>query len=174
MAFGRVGLLGFGGGPAFIPLLQREVEAAGWMSREDFVDALAFGNALPGPIATKMAGHVGHRVAGVAGVVVANLALIVPTVVMMLALASAYLLYRDHPAVAATLTGIRPVVIALLLATVLQFLPAAWGRARDWRANWPTYPLAVVAFAAAAWGGVHPAILIVVGGAVGMALRGRA
>lgn len=58
-------VLGYGGGPASIPLMQEEiVNHYGWLTNEQFADVLAVGNALPGPIATKIAAFVGYEVAG--------------------------------------------------------------------------------------------------------------
>ena len=54
LVFSKVGLLAWGGGPSMIPLMQQEVLAQNWLTPEGFIDALALGNALPGPIATKM------------------------------------------------------------------------------------------------------------------------
>ena len=68
VSFTKVGLFGFGGGPSMIPLIQEEVvDAQAWLTQDEFVDAFAFGNSLPGPIATKIAGYVGYQVAGVGG-----------------------------------------------------------------------------------------------------------
>jgi chromate transporter len=170
-AFGRVGLFGFGGGPSFIPLIQREVEAHGWLTKEDFLEAFAFGNALPGPIATKLAGYVGFRVAGWTGASVALLALTGPSIVAMVALAALYARYQDTDVVAGFLTGLRPVVIALLVLTVLAFVPSAFGSARTWRSQWLPWAIAVGAFAAALTLGVHPGLLILAGGIVGLLAR---
>ncbi|MCK4235643.1 MAG: chromate transporter, partial [Candidatus Krumholzibacteria bacterium] len=64
-SFLRVGLFGFGGGPALIPLIEKEVvDHYGWLTAEEFIDVLAMANALPGPIATKMALCIGLRMGG--------------------------------------------------------------------------------------------------------------
>jgi chromate transporter len=164
LAFAKVGLFGFGGGPAFIPLVQREVEQHGWLTREAFIDALAYGNTLPGPITTKLAGYVGHKVAGWTGAAVALAGLTVPTIVAMIALASAYAAYGDAPGVSAFLTGLRPVVIALLVSVVIMFVPSALLHTTRRRAR---TILSVLAFGLAVGMDVHPAILIVAGGVIG-------
>lgn len=174
VAFAKVGLFGFGGGPSFIPLIQREVEARGWLTREAFLDAFAFGNALPGPIATKLAGYVGYRVAGWIGALVALLALTVPTILAMVGLAALYVEYQDSPWVAGFLTGLRPVVIGLLVYTVVIFAPGALGPLRAWRSNVLRWGLAIAAFVAAVAFGIHPGLLILAGGVAGMTLRRRA
>ena len=174
IAFGKVGLFGFGGGPSFIPLIQREVEARRWLTREAFLDAFAFGNALPGPIATKLAGYVGYRVAGWAGALVALLALTVPTILAMVGLAALYVEYQASPWVAGFLTGLRPVVIGLLVYTVVIFAPGALGPLRAWRSNLLRWGLAIAAFVAAVAFDIHPGLLILAGGVAGVVLRRRA
>lgn len=174
VAFAKVGLFGFGGGPSFIPLIQREVEARGWLTREAFLDAFAFGNSLPGPIATKLAGYVGYRVAGWIGALVALLALTVPTILAMVGLAALYVEYQESPWVAGFLTGLRPVVIGLLVYTVVIFAPGALGPLRAWRSNVLRWGLAIAAFVAAVAFGIHPGLLILAGGVAGMTLRRRA
>lgn len=169
VAFGKVGLFGFGGGPSFIPLIEREVAAHGWLTREDFLDAFAFGNALPGPIATKLSGFVGHRVAGWPGAAVALLALSAPTIVAMVALAALYAQYREATAVEGFLRGLRPVVIALLVLTVTGFAPSALGALRAWRTNAFRWLVFIAAFVAAVALDVHPGLLIVAGGLAGLA-----
>ena len=171
VAFAKVGLFGFGGGPSFIPLIQREVEARRWLSREAFLDAFAFGNALPGPIATKLAGYVGYKVAGWSGALVALLALTVPTILAIVGLAALYVEYQDSPWVEGFLTGLRPVVIGLLVYTVAIFAPGALGPLRSWRDNLLRWGLAVAAFVAAVAFGIHPGLLILAGGVAGVALR---
>lgn len=167
-AFTRAGLLGFGGGPAMIPLIQVEVvDLRGWLSHAEFLDAFAFGNALPGPIATKMAGYVGFQVAGWPGAVAGLAGITAPTIVAIVALASVYRRFRDRDVVQRFLTGVRPVVLALLALVAWDFWPAAmqvdglrWGVAPLW--------LILAAALAASWRTkAHPALLIVLGGVAG-------
>lgn len=169
VSFGRAGLFGFGGGPAMIPLIQAEVVALrGWLTPQEFLDAFAFGNALPGPIATKLAGYVGFLVAGWLGAVVALLALTIPTILAMVALGSVYARYKAHPGVGLFLRGVRASVIALLLLVVWDFAPSALGPPASWFSNWPLWLLALASFAATIKLRVHPAVLILVGGLIGM------
>lgn len=168
-SFAKVGLFGFGGGPSMIPLIQEEVvDVQRWLTKDEFLDAFAFGNALPGPIATKMAGYVGFKVAGWPGAAAGLVGVTVPTILAMIALGGLYLRYRDAPAFEAFLRGVRPVVIALLALVVWEFAPRAFGAPPQWLANWALWGLGLVAFVAAARFGVHPAILIVAGGVVGL------
>jgi chromate transporter len=171
VAFTRVGLFGFGGGPAMIPLIQVEVvDIHGWLSPEEFLDAFAFGNALPGPIATKLAGYTGWQVAGWAGAAVALFGITGPTILMMVGLASLYARFKEHRAVQDFLYGVRPVVIALLALVVWHFAPGALAPLEGWRANLPLSLIAIAATALAWRWDVHPALLIVAGGTVGILL----
>ena len=80
-------ILGYGGGPATIPLVQHEVVAVyGWMTEFEFIEMLAAGNALPGPIATKMAGAIGFGQGGVVGVIVGLIATVVPSLILKIML----------------------------------------------------------------------------------------
>lgn len=170
-SFTKVGLFGFGGGPSMIPLIQEEVvDAQGWLSQEEFLDAFAFGNTLPGPIATKMAGYVGYKVSGVAGATAGVVGVTVPTVIAMIALGTLYFRYRDAPIFENFLKGVRPVVIALLALVVYEFAPRAFGSPSEWLGNWAFWLLAIGAFVLAVRFDVHPALLIVVGGVVGITL----
>jgi len=160
IAFVKVGIFGFGGGPSMIPLIQQEVvEAQGWLTNEEFIDAFAFGSTLPGPIATKMAGYVGYQVAGVPGAVAGLLGVSVPTIIAMILLGALYLRYQKNPAI---------VVIALLALVVYQFVPKALGIPETWLSNWFLWLIAIGAFAASILFNVHPALLIVLGGIVGI------
>lgn len=149
----RIGLFGFGGGPSVIPLVRHEcVERYGWLTDAELLDALAFGNALPGPIAVKLAAHVGMQAGGAVGCVVALAALNVPSIAMMLGLAAVYARYKDAPAVAGAMAGVRPAVVGLLAYT-------AWSLAPGGIRNPTAGLLAVAAFGALVLQ-VHPAIII--------------
>jgi chromate transporter len=169
LSFGKVGLFGFGGGPSMIPLIQEEVVVLqGWLTQDEFLDAFAFGNTLPGPIATKMAGFVGYKVAGGLGATVSLLAITVPTIVAMLLLLGFYLRNRENPAFESFLRGVRPVVIALLFLVVWEFAPRAFGALPTWLSNWSLWLIATASFVLALRFNVHPALLIVAGGFIGI------
>lgn len=149
----RIGLFGFGGGPSVLPLVRAEcVERYRWMSDEEFLDTLALGNALPGPIAVKLAAYVGQRVAGPVGCAVALVALSAPSIAMMLGLGALYLRFRDTPAMTGAMRGVRPAVVGLLAWTVFSLAPDG---VRDWRGGL----LAAGGFVALVLE-VHPAIVM--------------
>ena len=82
ISFSKVGIFAYGGGPSMIPLVQEEVvDVHGWMTIEEFTDALAMGYALPGPIATKMAAYIGYKVAHGPGLLVALFGTVFPSLI---------------------------------------------------------------------------------------------
>jgi len=122
MAFLRIGLLGFGGGPSMIPLVRAEtVTRYQWMNDEEFGDVLAIGNTLPGPIATKMAGTIGYRVGGVLGCINAVLAVIVPCIVAMVVLLGLFTRYRDQRWIQGMSEGVVPVVMVMMAQLTWDF-----------------------------------------------------
>ena len=126
-AFTRIGLLGFGGGPSMIPLIQQEVvKRHGWTNDEEFADILAIANTLPGPIATKMPGYIGFRIAGVAGCVIAVSAVIVPMILAMILLLGVFTRYRDVAWIHGMGQAVVPVVMVMLAQLTLDF----WNKSR--------------------------------------------
>ncbi len=166
-AFIRVGILGYGGGHSIIPFIQVEaVENYKWISMEEFTDTLAMANVLPGPIAVKMSFMVGYKTAGLSGALVCLLGLILPSLTLMLALGTLYLRCKDLPAVEGLLKGVRPVVFALLVLVSYDVLSSSV-------VSWPTAAIAALSICLMAFFNIHPAILMVVGAALGFALWGR-
>ena len=173
VTFARVGLFGFGGGPSMIPLMQTEVvDSRGWMTESDFLDALAVGNALPGPITTKMAALVGYRLAsgysfagGVLGALVGLTGLILPTAVAMVALLALTTRYQNVPAVQKALLGARPAVVALLAWTAVDLAPSGINGSRG-------LLIGLAAFMALTFAKVHPALVIVAAALTGVFIMG--
>lgn len=164
VAFTKLGVLGYGGGPSMIPLIQEEaVERQAWMTEEDFIDALAMGNALPGPIATKMSFFIGYKVAGVVGGLVALFSLLWTSILLMMVLGIFFLRFKDLPYAQAMLKAVRPVVFALLAYTAYTVLTPSIK-------SWHTGLIAVVAFVAVAIFNVHPALTILVAAILGLAV----
>lgn len=122
LAFFIPGILGYGGGPASIPLVEKEVvDRYEWMTTQEFGEVLALGNALPGPIATKMAGYIGYAEGGIGGAVVALFASVAPSLILMVILMVTLLKYKDSPKVKNITKLVRPVIAVLLGAMTLQF-----------------------------------------------------
>jgi chromate transporter len=121
-AFSRLALQGFGG---VIAVAQRElVERLGWMSREDFVDALGAAQVLPGPNVMNLALMIGDRFFGWRGAVAAFLGMMLFPAIIVLGLAALAGHYLELPQVAGALRGMGAVSAGLIVATAVKLLPA--------------------------------------------------
>src|SRR6056297_3084167 len=121
IAFLKTGLFGFGGGQASVPLVQREiVENLGWMTMQEFTDAYALGNSLPGPITTKLAALIGYKTSGILGLLIATLALILPSTIGIVILSSIYYKFKDSDWLSGMMVAVRPVVVMLIAGVVFS------------------------------------------------------
>ncbi|AJY76545.1 chromate transporter [Paenibacillus beijingensis] len=124
---GRTGILGYGGGPSVIPLIRHEaVTRYKWVSDEEFAEILAIANALPGPIATKMAAYLGFRMKGWLGAVVAVCAHILPTSIAIVALLGTLYALKNSKYVAGMIAAVRPVIVVMLGMMAYEFAMKAW------------------------------------------------
>lgn len=118
----RTGVLGYGGGPSVIPLIRYEaVTRYGWLKDEEFGEVLAVANALPGPIATKIAAYLGYREKGWAGAAVALLAHILPSSAAMLLLMSIVQMLSKSPVVAGMIAAVVPVIAVMIGMMAYEF-----------------------------------------------------
>lgn len=126
-AFFISGILSYGGGPSVIPLIKEQVvDRYHWMNNHDFSEMIAAANALPGPIATKMAGYIGYDVASWQGATVALFAAIAPTLVMMIALLGILMKYKNSSYVKNLTAYIRPIIgVLFVLITAAEEVAAS-------------------------------------------------
>lgn len=164
LAFFIPGILGYGGGPASIPLVEKEVvDRYGWMTTQEFGEVLALGNALPGPIATKMAGYIGYAEGGVLGATVALFASVAPSLILMVLLMVTLLKYKDSPKVKNITKLVRPVIAVLLGAMTFQFFMTSI----DSSGTIQTVVLIVVSYWLLEIRKIHPALVILMALAYG-------
>lgn len=161
--FFRIGVFTFGGGYAMIPLVQREViDKKRWIERENFLQLLTLAQSAPGPIALNAAVFVGYKVRGYCGAVAAVLGVVIPSFVIMFAVAMFFAQMRDNRFVNAAFLGMRPAVVALIIAPIagLSKGMGAWNLA------------VAAAVAVGVWHfGLSPVLLILVGAAAGIGLK---
>jgi len=117
--FLRLGVTAFGGPAAHIAMMQQEVvEKRKWMTEQHFLDLIGATNLIPGPNSTEMAIHIGHERAGWKGLIVAGLCFILPAVFITGIFAWLYKQYGQLPKVQPFVYGIKPAIIAVVLAAV--------------------------------------------------------
>ena len=119
-SFLKIGAFTFGGGYAMIPLIQHEViNRRGWLTREEFVELLTIAQAAPGPIALNTAVFVGYKYRGYRGALSAVLGVVIPSFVIILVVAMFFHTMRDNRWVDAAFKGMRPAVVALIVAPII-------------------------------------------------------
>ncbi|WP_174616399.1 chromate transporter [Virgibacillus ihumii] len=134
LAFFIPGILGYGGGPASIPLVENEVvDRYEWMSIQEFSEVLALGNALPGPISTKMAGYIGYEVGGIPGAIIGVFATVAPSLILMIALLGVLYKYKDSPKVQRLTMYVRPVIALLLGLMAWDFFVESYDGIGIWQ-----------------------------------------
>jgi chromate transporter len=172
LVFTRVSLFSWGGGPASLALMQRETTAQGWVTPPEFADAVAVGNALPGPIAPQVSAFVGYKLAGVPGAVAAAGGTVLPATALMLLMVAMFFGVKDSPAVQAMLKAVRPVVVGLLVWTAYDMAATVFGaRQSGWSWSilheWDKAFIAVAAFALLTFTRINPAFIILGAAALG-------
>lgn len=174
--FTRVAMFSWGGGPASLALMQRETTTASWtppgqtepvpwITPDEFADAVALGNAIPGPIAPQVSAYVGYKLAGVPGAVSAAVGTVIPTTLLMLILVAAFFGVKNSPAVKAMLQAVRPVVVGLLLWTAYDMAVSVfgakklgWGQALT--QGWDKLLFVIAAFVLLTFTKINPALVI--------------
>jgi chromate transporter len=171
LVFTRVSLFSWGGGPASLALMQRETTAQGWVTAPEFADAVAVGNALPGPIAPQVSAFVGYKLAGVPGAVAAAGGTVLPATLLMLVMVVLFFGVKDSPAVQAMLKAVRPVVVGLLLWTAYDMAVTVFGGRPSGSLSllheWDKVLITAVAFALLTFTKINPAFIILGAAALG-------
>ena len=113
--FFKIGAFSFGGGYAMIPFFEHEIAAHRWAMAADYVKMIAVAQLIPGPFAVDSAAYIGYKVNGLAGAIVASVALAAPSFLILLLVARYYMQFRSNLYVKIALESVRPAVIALLI-----------------------------------------------------------
>lgn len=166
LTFAKIGAFTFGGGWAMISIIEREVvDKHHWLEKEEFLDLLAVAQSMPGILAVNISVVVGDKLRGLGGAVAAALGTIMPSFLIILAIA-VFLTpeaITSNPTLTAIFKGIRPVVVALILAPVFTSAKSA---GIGWRMAWIPIGVAVLI-----WSKLpvvsNPILWIVIGGVVG-------
>ena len=171
LSFLRTGTFGFGGGQATIPLIQQEVvDKYAWLTEEQFVDYLAMGNTLPGPIATKMSVLIGYDLAGYWGAFAALLGMILPSTIAIVVLFTLFQEHKNAPFVKGMQAAAKPVVVMLIAGVAFSMARSSVFHEVDFSMakTWIVFGLFVVSGAIVLLNelvpgfNVHPALVIVV------------
>ncbi len=119
LEFLKIGAFTFGGGYAMIPIIREAVLSNGWMTEDELLSFIAVAESTPGPIAVNMATFVGSSQGGFLGALLATLGVVLPSFAIILLIASLIKGFLKYRGVEAFLKGVRPTVVAMILATAL-------------------------------------------------------
>ena len=156
LTFFKIGAFTLGGGYAMLTLVEKAVvDQKKWIPNDEFWDIIAVVQSLPGVFAVNTALYVGHRVAGTKGAFAAMLGAIIPSITIILLLATVFHEYREQPVVERIFKGIRPCVVALILAPSLRMIKSA-------KVTWKTAIIPIATVFLIWWCKISPAYVILV------------
>lgn len=162
--FLRLGTIGFGGPIATVGYMQRDlVERRGWIDRQDFLDGVALGQTMPGPLAAQVAMWVGYLRLGALGSLLVALAFIAPSFAIVVVVGALYTHYAGLPVVQALFYGIAPAVMAIITIAAVKLV-----RLTD-RRDWRLWTISALVFGLTAMTGSEP-VLVILGAGVMMIL----
>jgi chromate transporter len=167
-SFLKIGAFTFGGGYAMIPIIQHEVIVKRrWLGEGEFSDLLTLAQAAPGPISLNTAVFVGYKERGYWGAMAAILGVVLPSFLIILLIAIFFSSFRDNVWVDAAFKGMRPAVVALIVAPIV-------GLARGM--HWALIGVAAATALVVWYVGISPVWLLIagaVGGALYVAINSR-
>jgi chromate transporter len=119
LSFLQVGCFSFGGAYGAIPLIRDVVLSRGWLNDDMLTRMIAVSESTPGPIMVNMATYVGSTQAGLGGAAAATLAVVLPSFIIILIISALVRNFLKYKGVQAFLKGVRPCIVALILATAI-------------------------------------------------------
>jgi len=172
--WGRIGCIGFGGPPTHITMLRRLCVDRGWLAPDEFEDAIAATNLLPGPASTQLAILCANKLRGLRGALVGGIAFIVPGLALITGLAALFLSGHPPDWVRGAALGTGAAVAAVALNAAAGLAPASWQRAgasRTRRTRWVVY--AAVGATSAATIGTYLVLVLLACGTIEVVLGVR-
>ncbi len=165
--FFKVGLFAIGGGLASIPFLTELSQNYGWYTLEELTTMIAVSESTPGPLGVNMATYVGYLMAGISGALVATLALILPSILIVSLIARYLKRFQNARIVQAVFAGLKPAVIAFIISACLDIFVTTMFHAESAVGLWGffNFPniflLALLLIIARRFPNIHPILYIV-------------
>lgn len=182
LTFLKIGAVSFGGGYGMISLIREDCLANGWLTENELLNFIAVAESTPGPIAVNMATFVGSSQGGFWGALSATLGVVLPSFIIILCIAALLSRLLKYGGVKATLNGIRPAVVSMILATGITMLLSAICQISsinstfvfDWRSACIFTAVAVISSTYSKWKKktLSPILLILLSGVLGIIAYG--
>ena len=155
-----VNALTIGGGFVMLPMLHKEfVDKYHWLTNQEFLDAIAFGQVTPGPL-TVMNAFIGYKIFGLTGAIMAMISSYLPCIIIVTLVAKYYYTYKESVIVISSFNGIKPAVIGLLAAVAISLGNASL-------VDPITFGIAIISFAVITFTKIDPTFVIIGAGVVG-------
>ena len=166
LVFLKIGLFAIGGAYSFLPLLEREVvENYSWLTKTEFLDVLGAVGIFPGAISVKYASYVGYKIAGIPGVIAANLGNILGPMLLIILALGFYTKYKNLTVVKGAFHMVQLAVFAMIIAVAFKLI----------NINQLLYLrnllVIVTCFILFAYTKIHPALIIISAGILGIFLK---
>jgi chromate transporter len=116
-----MGFVSFGGGYAMIPIIESAVTEYGWMSSEQLTNIIAIAGMSPGPVAANSAILIGYTTAGISGALVSAIAILLPSLILVIGVAALLLKLHHMPVVEKMFYGLKPIVTSLIIFAAIKF-----------------------------------------------------
>jgi len=156
LVFLRVGFFAIGGAYSFLPLLEKElVQNHQWLDKPEFLEVVGMAQMFPGAISIKFATYAGYKVAGIPGIIVANVANLLPPAFCMVLISLVYAKYRSIPFIKASLEMVRYAVFAMIIAIAIHLID------KNQAIQLKYLIVIVVSFVLFTLAKLHPAIIII-------------
>ena len=166
LSFCRIGGFTFGGGYAMLPMIQKEiVEQRKWATEDEIMDYFAIGQCTPGVIAVNTATFIGYKRKGVLGGIAATAGVVFPSIVIVSLIATFLNNFAELEIIQNALGAIRVVVGVLILNAVIRM----WKKTS---VDKICIGITIVAFIASFFLDISPIIVVVIGGGLGLLLKG--
>lgn len=177
--FFKTGLFAIGGGLATLPFLSKIGNTYGWFTQEELANMLAVSESTPGPIGVNMATYVGNTVAGFFGGMLTTFSLVLPSYIIIYAVAKVMERFQDNRYVQGAMTTLRPASVGMIGAAVLDVLISVLFHAEAFAAHQWTQLVAVPSLVLFLllllfyhkFQKLHPVVILAIGAAAGILLK---
>lgn len=161
LAFLKIGMIGFGGGFAVVELIRTElVSKRRWLTEQRFENMMALAELAPGALTVNLLAGIAFRLGGTGTLIVATAALLLPSFLLIILLAGAFLAWQHHPVVQSVMEGLTAGVVGLLIAV-------AWDLIKRAPRHWCCLVVGVAALLLGLVFPLNPIWLVLMGGAAG-------